>query len=45
MCDEATYMLIYKHNRNILPLFRKLLECALDCRVFGFGVDYQVILL
>lgn len=41
----CTYMLIYQHDCNILPLLRERLERALDGGSFGFGVDDEVVLL
>lgn len=38
-------MLIDKHNRDILPLARELLERALDRGVLRLGVDDEVVLL
>lgn len=38
-------MLIDEHNSNILPLTRERIECALDRRSFGPGVDNEEVLL
>ena len=40
-----TYMLINKHNRDILPLARETGKSALDGSGFGFGVDDEVVFL
>lgn len=39
------YMLINKHNSDILPLEREGIERAGDGRGFGFGVHDEVVLL
>lgn len=41
----CTYVLVDQDNSNILPLPSELVECLLDGRLFGFGVDDQVVLL
>jgi len=38
-------VLIYEHDRDILPLLRELVKGALDRRVLGFLVDDEVVLL
>lgn len=38
-------MLVDQHNSDILPLPSELVESLLDGRLFGFGVDDQVVLL
>ena len=38
-------MLVDKHNRNIPPLPRELVECAFDRRVFRLLVDDEEVLL
>jgi hypothetical protein len=41
----CTYVLVDQHNSDILPLPSELVESLLDGRLFGFGVDDQVVLL
>jgi hypothetical protein len=41
----CTYVLVDQHNSDILPLPGELVESLLDGRLFGFGVDDQVVLL
>lgn len=40
-----TYMLVYEHNGDILPLLRERIECAFDGGSLGFLVDDEVVLL
>jgi hypothetical protein len=43
--EAGTYVLVDEHNSDILPLPGELVESLLDGRLFGFGVDDQVVLL
>jgi hypothetical protein len=43
--EAGTYVLVDEHNSDILPLSGELVESLLDGRLFGFGVDDQVVLL
>ena len=43
--NPRAYVLINEHYSNILPLLRKIVEGMLNCRVLGFGVDYEKVLL
>ena len=38
-------MLINEHYSNVLPLLRKVVEGMLNCRVLGFVIDYEKVLL
>ncbi len=39
------YVLVDEHYSNVLPLLREVVEGLLNCRVLGFGVDYEKVLL
>ena len=43
--NPRAYVLINEHYSNVLPLLRKVVEGLLNCRILGFGVDYEKVLL
>lgn len=43
--EAGTYVLVDEHNSDVLPLPGELVKSLLDGRLFGFGVDDQVVLL
>lgn len=41
----GAYVLINEHYSYVLPPLRKVVEGLPNCRVLGFGVDYEKVLL
>lgn len=43
--NPRAYVLINEHYSNVLPLLRKVVEGMLNCRILGFVVNYEKVLL
>ena len=43
--QPRTYVLINEHYSYVLPSLSKVVEGLPNCRVLGFGVDYEKVLL